>query len=92
MLTLYCGGGLVTPKRGSASISDGRIWQSLTVIRRRRTEAGVQELARLRRSMDSGLRRNDEYVAEILPKRAVSSSRQGKMRCLDKHSVIARPC
>ena len=39
----------------------GRIWESPIVAP---AEAGVQELARLRRSMDSGLRRNDEYVAD----------------------------
>ena len=30
-------------------------------------EAGVQELERLKRSLDSGLRRNDQYAVDTLP-------------------------
>ena len=45
-------------------IFNGRILESLTVTP---AEAGVQVLALLRRSIDSGLRQNDEYVTDALP-------------------------
>ena len=55
---------ICTGRVGSVSISNDGVWETLTVAP---AEAGVQVRARLRRSMDSGLRRNDERVAYILP-------------------------
>ena len=41
--------------------------QDMEIFDRHPEDAGVQILARLRRSMEFGFRRNDEYVTDALP-------------------------